>query len=244
MADATNEDLTTEGAARAGNADADAGRLHVLLVAGSPEPSSPDLVAGIASACDIVIAVDRGAEACRAAGVIPSAFCGDADTVSQDTLAWVREVSGEQAIYPCEKDDTDLSLAFDLAGRLSVAAGAKGWQPVVTCASGGRPDHALGVFGQLARHALLSPMLVEDGFECLVLSPDGQSSWQMGEEARGKEFSLVPLSDAVVSEQNMYWELDHEPLPALADRGISNRVTTGFARVECHEGVVAAFLRW
>lgn len=218
--------------------------LHILLVAGSPEPSSPELVAGIAAECDRVIAVDRGAEACRVAGVIPDAFCGDADSASPETVAWVREVAGEEAIYPREKDDTDLGLAFELAGRIAGEAGAGGWQAVVTCATGGRPDHALGVMGVLARNAGHAPMLVENGFQCLVLSPSGRASWGLGETGRGKTFSLVPLTDAVVSEENMYWELDHEPLEALSERGVSNLVTTGFARVEVHEGVAAAFLLW
>ena len=33
-------------------------------------------------------------------------------------------------------------------------------------------------------------------------------------------------------------------LKALSERGVSNIVTTGFARVEAHEGVVLAFLFW
>jgi thiamine pyrophosphokinase len=87
-------------------------------------------------------------------------------------------------------------------------------------------------------------MLVENGFQCLVLSPSGRASWSLGEAGRGKTFSLVPLAESVVSERNMYWELDHERLPALDDRGISNRVTTGFAEVEVHEGLAAGFLFW
>lgn len=224
--------------------DQAAGRLHILLVAGSPEPSSPELVAGIAAECDLVVAVDRGAEACRAAGVVPDAFCGDADSASPETVAWVREVAGEEAVYPREKDDTDLGLAFRLADRIAGEAGAEGWQAVVTCAAGGRPDHALGVMGVLARNARRAPMLVENGFQCLVLSPSGRASWSLGEAGRGKTFSLVPLAESVVSERNMYWELDRERLRALDDRGISNRVTTGFAEVEVHEGLVAGFLFW
>ena len=218
--------------------------LHILLVAGSPEPSSPELVAGLAGECDLVVAVDRGAETCRAAGLVPDAFCGDGDTCDSAVLGWVRERAGEQAIFPCEKDDTDLSLAFGLCERLAAERGAASWQPILTCASGGRPDHALGVMGRLAVQAAHAPMLVEDGVQALVLSPGGQALWGLGEQGRGREFSLVPLVESVVSERNMYWELDHERLRALDDRGISNRVTTGFAQVEVHEGVAVGFLFW
>lgn len=218
--------------------------IHILLVAGSPEPSSPELVAGVAHECDLVVAVDRGAESCRAAGVVPDAFCGDADSIDEETMAWVRESVDDQSVYPREKDDTDLGLAFECAGRLADAADAGEWEAVVTCASGGRPDHALGVMGVLARNVAHAPMLIENDFECLILSPSGRASWSLGEAGRGKTFSLIPLADSVVTEENMYWELDHELLETLSERGVSNLVTTGFARVEVHEGVAAAFLLW
>ena len=65
--------------------------MRILLVAGSPAPSSSALVSRLAAQNDLVLAVDRGADACRAAGVVPGAFCGDTDTVSEEGLAWVRD---------------------------------------------------------------------------------------------------------------------------------------------------------
>ncbi len=61
--------------------------MRVLLVAGSPEPSSAATLSELAREAETIVAIDRGAEACRAAGIAPDAFCGDADTVSADTLA-------------------------------------------------------------------------------------------------------------------------------------------------------------
>ena len=220
--------------------------MHVLLVDGSPQANPPELVAGLAEDCEVVVAVDRGAEVCRAAGIVPSALVGDMDTISEETLAWVREHGVREEAFDEEKDDTDLSLAFDVASELVAEAGGNpaSWMPIVTCASGGRPDHFLGVVGQLARHAELGPLLFENGYEAFVLSPKGRATWDIGEMGRGKTFSLVPLEESVVSEENMYWELDHERLAGLADRGISNRVTTGMARVTCYEGCVLAMLIW
>lgn len=218
--------------------------LRILIVDGSPRQSSPELVAGLAEECDLTIAVDHGAEACLAAGVVPDAFCGDADSVSDEARAWVQQCSVPEELLPVEKDATDLVFACELAERLAADRGAKSWKPVLTCATGGWPDHELGVMGVLRDLAPKAPMLVEDGFQALVLCPEGQASWQMDVLARGNTFSLVPLTDCVVTEENMYWELDHEPLKALSERGVSNIVTTGFARVEAHEGVVLAFLFW
>lgn len=245
--------------------------MRALLVAGSPCPSSSELVRELAAGCDLVVAIDRGAEACRRAGVAPDAFCGDADTVSPETLAWVKAgvPSGGMAegldvvpagegcdvpvvgrlgarlgvrLFPPAKYDTDLSLGFACARQLAAELGEP-LEPVVCCASGGRMDHALAVFGVLAANADLAPVLVEDASECRILSQEGSPSWELGPDVVGRALSLVALSDgSCVSEQGLRWELDHFRVDALRDRGISNLVDAPGARVTCHEGVVAVFL--
>lgn len=210
----------------------------VLLVGGSPEPSSSALVSELAARAALVVAVDRGADWCREAGVLPHVFCGDADTAASGSLAWLREAGRPVELFSAEKDDTDLGLAIALARREAPGAAV-----TATCVSGGRPDHALGVFGVLARAADLSPRIVEDGFECRLLSPRGTGVWELGPDACGREFSLVALTPSVVSERGMRWELERASLESLSDLGVSNRVASSTAVVECHEGVVAAFLR-
>lgn len=245
--------------------------MRVLLVAGSPEPSSPALVASLAAEADLVIAVDCGAQICRAAGIVPGAFCGDADTVSPDTLAWVRAsipelgANGKERVVPADeahdvpqifglsaargmhvfspaKYDTDLSLAFSCV-RFATRETQERPQVVVTCASGGRMDHALAVFGVLAANADLAPRLVEDSSECHILAPGGIRTWELGPCALGRTFSFVALSDGtIVSERGMRWELNRFCVDALRDRGVSNVVIEPDARITCHFGVVAAFL--
>lgn len=247
--------------------------MRVLLVAGSPEPSLPELVAKLAGEAELVMAIDRGAEACRAAGVVPQAFCGDADTVSPETLTWVREQAGKAApeadeplavtpaddvrdvpevrgvhgwqgirLFEPAKYDTDLSLGFSCARQVASEQGEP-LEVTLTCASAGRMDHALAVFGVLAANADLAPVLVEDAFTCRILSPRGAKTWEMGKQAQGKHFSFVALADgSCVSEQGMRWELDHFRVDALRDRGISNVVDAENASITCHDGTVAAFL--
>ena len=224
--------------------------MRVLLVAGSPAPSSSALVSRLSAESDLVLAVDRGADACREAGVVPGAFCGDADTVSADGLAWVRDQArrreGEDEmpirLFPPAKDDTDLSLGFSCARELA-AERDEALEVTVTCASAGRMDHALAVFGVLTKNADLAPRLVEDEFECRILAPVGTATWELGEGALGRHFSFVALADdTCVSETGLRWELDHFRVDALRDRGISNVVDAADACVTCHEGVLAAFL--
>lgn len=224
--------------------------MRILLVAGSPAPSSSALVSRLAAQNDLVLAVDRGADACRAAGVVPGAFCGDADTVSEEGLGWVRDQAlrcedGDEIpirLFPPAKDDTDLSLGFTCARELAAERGEK-LKVTVTCASAGRMDHALAVFGVLAKNADLAPRLIEDEFECRILAPSGTDTWALGEGAQGSHFSFVALADdTCVSETGLRWELDHFHVDALRDRGISNVVDAADACVTCHEGILAAFL--
>lgn len=104
-------------------------------------------------------------------------------------------------------------------------------------------DHALAVFGVLASNADLAPVLVEDAFECRILSPRGKTTWTFGDEACGHHFSFVALADgSLVSESGMRWNLDRYCVDALRDRGISNVIDEPVASITCHEGIVAAFL--
>lgn len=216
--------------------------MRVLLVAGSPEPSSSNLVSQLAASVDRVIAVDRGAEVCRAANIVPNAFCGDADTVSLDTLAWIKSTTNNVELYEPAKDDTDLSLAFDCARALAMALN-QDLELAVTCASAGRMDHALAVFGVLAKNADIAPVLIEDAFDCQILSSRGCPVWEFAKSEQGRGFSFVALSDgAQVSLDGMRWELDHYKVNALCDLGISNIIDGEDASITVHKGIVAAFL--
>ena len=220
------------------------GVLRALVVDGSPEPSSPTLVRALAEASDYVVAADRGARACREAGVIPDMLCGDADSLGEETLAWASEVARAQVRYPSEKFATDLALAIDCV-RHEAARQGKAPALTLTCASGGRPDHALAVLGCLARAADASPRLVEDGFECRILAPDGTAAWSVGAEcgAVGATFSAIPLCEGtVVTERGMHWELGERSLAPFADEGVSNVVERADAEVVCHAGMLATYL--
>lgn len=216
--------------------------MRFLLVGGSPEPSSHELVARIAEQVDCIIAVDRGAEACLAAQIVPDAFCGDADTVSEDTLSWIGSLNCEVRRFNPHKDDTDLALAFDCVRQIAQEQDGD-IEVAVCCASAGRMDHALAVFGVLADNADLAPVLIEDAFECQILSPKGCPVWEFAESEVGKTFSCIALSDNTsVSEDGMRWELEHQKLNALCDLGVSNVIEELGASIECHKGIVAAFL--
>lgn len=222
------------------------GTLGVLVVGGSPERSSAELVARLAGEADYVIACDRGAEMLHAAGIAPDAFCGDDDTVSPAVGAWAHEAARTWIHYPAEKYVTDLDLALGCAQHEAARRRAR-LSLTFTCTSGGRVDHELAVMGKLASVADASPRVVEDlhgrQTECRILAPAGSARWELGAQAQGARLSAIALAPGtVVSERGMRWDLDHADLPLLSDQGISNVVASPDAAVTCHAGVLACFV--
>jgi thiamine pyrophosphokinase len=215
--------------------------LHALVVGGSPEVPSKKLLRDLAETSDYVVAADAGASSLKAAGIVPQAFCGDADSCGDDVYDWVRQTVEHTELYPREKDETDLVLAIKHAQREAADRKAK-LRLTFTGISGGRPDHFLGVWGVLASCRQDAPSIAEDGYSCRVLSSEGDDSWYL-EDCVGSTVSLVALSsDTVASARGMHWNLDHAPLVPLGDMGVSNVVDEALAELRCHAGLLAVFL--
>lgn len=220
-------------------------RVRLLVVGGSPEVASPDLVARLADDCDIVVAVDCGLDALLAAGRGCNLFCGDADSVSGEGAALVRAAeAGECPVCPDtpnvaeverynpHKDDTDLGLALRAIDERWPDA-----ELICTCVTGGKPDHSLAVLGRLAAWGA-SVFIEENSFSARILHVG--DTWKLSGRD-GACFSFIPISpEAVVSESGMEWELDRESVPLLSDLGISNVLHRG-ATITCHEGVLVAY---
>ena len=221
----------------------------VLLVGGSPEPSSSATVRRAAVGCTRVVAIDRGLDALTSAGLTCDLFCGDGDSVGERGAREVERAERRMPDAPFavvrynpHKDDTDLGLALGEIERRWPGARVR-----TTCFAGGNPDHLLGVLGRLAAFrrsdaagANAPVELVEDGFEGRVLQAGG--TWEM-DGAQGRRFSFMVLSPhACVSEVGMRWELDHHRVELLDDLGISNVIEADMARISCHEGTVGCWL--
>lgn len=210
---------------------------RVAVIGGSPAPSCADTVRRAVEGADAVVAIDRGLDAARAAGVSVDLFCGDADSVSAEGAALVRatEAAGKSAPFAVErynphKDFTDLSLVLR-------AVSERWGAPALccTCLAGGNPDHLLGVFGRL-KDWNGTVELLEDDLEGRILH--AHQSWQIHNRL-GARFSFIPLSpDVTVSESGMRWELDHHQVELLSDLGISNVIESTPATITCHAGTL------
>lgn len=207
----------------------------VLVVCGSPEVASPELLCHLAGECDHVVAVDRGLDALLGAGLGCDVYVGDADTVSDAGRALVDAAEAfEVERHDPYKDYTDLALALDAVRRRW-----QGAEVVATCATGGRSDMALSVLGLLAGYADAPVWIEEDEVTARILHQD--ETWTI-EGAEGKTFSIIAISpNTEVSEHGLEWELDHSPLALLADTGISN-IVRSTAEIEVHTGTAIAYL--
>lgn len=207
----------------------------VLVVCGSPEVASPELLCHLAGECDHVVAVDRGLDALLGAGLSCDVYVGDADTVSDVGRALVDAAEAfEVERHDPYKDYTDLALALD-----SVRRRWPGAEVVATCATGGRPDMALSVLGLLAGYDDAPVWIAEDKVVSRILRAG--ESWAI-EGAEGQTFSIIAIAPGtVVSEHGLEWELDHSPLGLLADTGISN-VVRSTATIQAHAGTAIAYL--
>lgn len=207
----------------------------VLVVCGSPEVASPELLCHLAGECDHVVAVDRGLDALLGAGLGCDVYVGDADTVSDAGRALVDAAEAfEVERHDPYKDYTDLALALDAVRRRW-----QGAEVVATCATGGRPDMALSVLGLLAAYKDAPVWIAEDEVTARILH-EGES-WTI-ENATGKTFSIIAIApNTKVSEHGLEWEIDHASLGLLADTGISN-VVRSTATIQVHTGTAIAYL--
>lgn len=213
--------------------------LEVLVVGGSPEAVSHTTLYSCAQSADYLIAVDHGADACHAAGVIPQLALGDFDSATPETLAWLKEQQVPCMKFNAYKYDTDLALALKSAEYEAIRRDSKLSLTVVST-SGGHLDHQLVVLGLLATWAKTSKAsvrVIENDFEMRFLVAGQVDSWQLDASAVGKKISLVALSEECeVSESGMKWNLNHQKFTLLGDDGISNIVEAENACVTCEKG--------
>ena len=213
--------------------------LEVLVVGGSPEAVSKTTLSVCVQSADYLIAVDHGADACHAAGVVPQLALGDFDSASPETVTWLKEQQVPCMKFNADKYDTDLALALKSAEHEAIRRNSKLSLTVVST-SGGHLDHQLVVLGLLAAWAKTGKAkvrVIENDFEMRFLAANQIDSWQLDASATGKKISLVALSEECeVSESGMRWNLNHEKFTLLGDDGISNIVEADEAWVKCEKG--------
>ncbi len=214
----------------------------VLIVAGSPQVSSPKFLAEKAKEAQYIIACDSGAISCMKAQIPIDVLIGDNDSLDAQALEYARSCNAKEELYPCDKDETDLKLAISYVWK-NIAPKHKHIDLVVSCASGGRPDHALGVIGNLIEAQALHPRIEEEHFTCYILSHEWDDHIVFGADKCQKTLSIIALENPTkLSIRSCKWSKESWTLRAFSDQGISNIIEKPGASILVHQGSVLCYL--
>lgn len=195
----------------------------IIFCGGDFDPTLPDDFSAEGS---YIIAADKGYEYCGRLGIKPDIAIGDFDS-----LGFTPD-NCKTAVYPQEKDDTDLMLAIREA--LSLGCG----DITLLCASGGRTDHALANIQALS-------FIVKRGARGRIFSSDERIELYSPQEIiipfkAGFSLSLFAYSEKVsgLSIEGAKYELEDAEITYDFPIGISNEITSAKAHISFKEGLL------
>ena len=153
--------------------------MCIVVIAGGPNKNLAPILQTLQKA-ERIICADSGADALKTVGMIPDVVWGDMDSISEDTLAWLKEHDVENRIFPVEKDMTD--------SELCLRSLEKGQKILFVTSLVGRIDHVMS-------NLLLVMRLTEEGYDIQIT--DG-TTWVY--PLYGKQRFLIP--DELVAPSN------------------------------------------
>lgn len=211
-----------------------------LFVLGGRQPDAEWLKALDFQTC--VWAVDRGADVCRAAQIVPERLIGDCDSADEETWSeFERSGVTRTDRYPADKDLTDFQLALGI-----FAKERKGGGIFLTGCFGGRFDHLWSSVISFAKPAEYRAVGLADEKEGMIFL-SGISKAVLNFEEKPQAFSLLPLSRKCqgVCLHGTRWELNGAQLDYFEPYSISNRLDEDMcASVSLKNGLLAVYWNW
>ncbi len=205
------------------------------LVVANGEAVATDLLRELAGKAGLIVAADGGLHHLREAGLQADAVTGDLDSLTPED----REALPPHALVPdTNPNETDLQKAVSLA----IARGAT--EVDITCAGGGRADHALANLSMLTLYRGKARVrIVDDQFEISLVHESAPSAVVEGPE--GTVVSLVALGVCEgVTTSGLRWDLANARLP-FSPYGIHNEIRVSPASVSVASGDLLLFKgRW
>jgi thiamine pyrophosphokinase len=183
----------------------------------------------------VLIAADRGVEACIALQVVPDFMIGDFDSLPeelQSELAELQQQGAELIRLQPEKDDTDTEAALSLA--LERTAG----DIVILGATGSRLDHVLGNIAILGRglRQHRNVILLDEHNRIRMVTDRLVLGRQ---EQYGRYVSVLPYGDAEdVTLQGVRYPLEHVHMDGFTSLGVSNEITAEEAVISVGKGTL------
>ncbi|MDR2528360.1 MAG: thiamine diphosphokinase [Synergistaceae bacterium] len=204
--------------------------VQLLLVLGGRAPEPAWLNAVVSAR--VVWVADRGAEACRIAGIVPHHAVGDFDSIGEEGEEWLKRLGVETECYPADKDLTDFQLCLEHAAGKNV---------LVTGCWGGRFDHAFAnVFSALWGGVSVRAFADESEVLIPLLGPGGLT---FSFRTRPLAFSLLPLCGACegVTLRGTKWGLDGAELLQNHPCAVSNVAVQNHVTISVKKGALGIY---
>ncbi len=131
--------------------------MCIVVIAGGPNKNLLPLLPILRDAEEIICA-DSGADSLLPYNIVPDTVWGDMDSISPETVSWLKEKKVSHKLFPVEKDMTD--------SELCLTSVPKEKEILFVTSLMGRPDHVLS-------NLLLVMRLKEEGYE--IKATDGET---------------------------------------------------------------------
>ncbi len=213
----------------------------LLLVSGGRSPN-PEWLRSFSEGRD-VWSIDSGADHCRKASIVPSMAIGDFDSISMESMNWLKFNRVVMKTYSSEKDLTDLQLSLELCSQ-----DINSKSVILTGCWGGRFDHVWSTVNSVVKADIYGEKVrfLGDRDEFMVLIGEG-------EELRISSNGAFPLPEVIslmsftdvckgVFIEGVRWPLSDVTLERLYPYSVSNRPLGSEVRVQVGSGCLGVYL--
>lgn len=181
----------------------------------------------------MMIAVDRGLEACLALGIAPEYVIGDFDSVSAEGKIFLEKHPERVTRLQPVKDDTDTEAALMLALKHTEG------DIVILGGTGTRLDHVLGNISILGKaFSFHRNVVLLDPHNRIRLVKD---TWSIAKKEQfGSYVSVFPMQGEArgVTLKGFYYPLTDVTLTGYTSLGVSNEIVDEKASVFVKEGTL------
>lgn len=210
--------------------------MIISIMAGGPENLWPDL-SRYKETTDLWVGVDRGVWSLLEQDILPHCGFGDFDSVSEEEWHKIQEQIGQIKLYPPEKDETDLEIAFNWAME------QKPSQIHILGATGGRLDHFLGNIQLLQKDHILAShedidIYIADKQNIVTVKTPG--SYPILKDENKKYISLIPVTSKItgITLKGFKYPLMGARLEIGSTLCVSNELISDCGNVSFEEGIL------
>ncbi|WP_409305378.1 thiamine diphosphokinase [Peribacillus sp. SCS-155] len=210
--------------------------MNINILAGGPEQYLPKQEE-LDFTNEWWVGVDRGVHTLLKFGIVPMAAFGDFDSVSESELIEIQKKLQKLHIFPSEKNETDLEIAFNWALT------QKPRTINIYGATGGRIDHLMGNIQLLAANDFLEreerpEVYIIDNKNKLTVLPPG--SYDVKQEPGMKYISFVPVTEEVkgLTLTGFKYPLENSHIKRGSTLCISNELISDYGNFSYSDGIL------